>query len=154
MKYKTALFVARLQPPHKGHMNAIREILKKYKKIVIAVGSINKHDKNNPFSFHERKSMLNAVLRKYKNRCKIIGVQDVKSDRKWAKEIMKKAKFDVVVTANPWTAKCFSGYKIVKPKMVNQKKYNGTRIRKMIRENKQWKSLVPKQIVPIIKKRG
>ena len=157
MKKLTCLFIGRFQPLHKGHVNAIRELFKKYDKIVIAIGSTNKKNAENPFSFQERKSMLNASLRKYKRPYRIIGVSDVKSDVKWKGHLIKKgniSKSAAIVTCNTWTAKCFSGYKIIKPKILNAKKYNGTRIRKMIKENKSWKSLVPKQIVPIIKKHG
>lgn len=155
MKMPTVLFVGRLQPLHKGHVHAIKNLFKKYDKIVIAVGSINKKNAENPFTFQERKAMLNASLKKYKNRYRIIGIADRRSDVKWKTELIRRGKIeesDIVVTANPWTARCFSDYNAIKPKLFNPKKYNATRIRKLINENKEWKGLVPKQIVQIIKK--
>ena len=153
MKKLTALFIGRFQPLHKGHVNAIRELFKKYDKIVIAIGSTNKQDSKNPFSFQERKSMLNSVLRKYKRPYRIIGVPDVKSDEEWKEELIRNSKkSDVVVTGNPWTERCFNDFRVIKPSMLNPKKYNATRIRKSIEENGNWQSLVPKEIVRIIKK--
>ncbi|MBI2076081.1 MAG: adenylyltransferase/cytidyltransferase family protein [Candidatus Aenigmarchaeota archaeon] len=152
MKLKTALFAGRFQPLHKGHVNAIKNLFGKYQKVVIVIGSVNKKGTENPFTFQERKTMIDASFKKYKNRYKIIGVPDVESDRKWKNEITGKVKFDVIVTGNRWTAKCFSGYRIIKPKMLNPAKYNATRIRELIKTGRGWQNLVPKEIVPIINK--
>lgn len=150
MKRLTALFVARLQPLHKGHVYALKHLFKRYPKVVIAVGSINKKNSENPFSFQERREMLDAVLGGYKRRYNIIGIKDYKSDKKWLEEISRKARFDIVVTGNAWTKRCFIRHKIIKPGMLKPSIYNATRIRKLIRGN--WQGYVPKQIIPIIKK--
>ncbi len=149
---RTALFIGRFQPLHKGHEYAIKGLFREYRKVVIVIGSIKKKNTENPFSFQERKAMMDAVLRKYKNHYKIIGVSDFKSDAKWKNEIVKKARFDVVVTGNKWTKRCFQGYKIVNLKMLSPKTYNATRIRRLITQDKDWMPYVPVQIVPIIKK--
>lgn len=155
MKLKTALFIGRFQPLHKGHLHALKQLFKKYPKVVIAIGSVNKKNAENPFTFQERKAMLNASLRKYKNLCGIIAVPDVSSDEEWKEKLIRKSKIgksDVVVTGNAWTKRCFNDFQVIKPVILNPKKYNATRIRKLIREDKNWKPCVPSQIVPIIKK--
>jgi len=148
---KTALFVGRFHPFHKGHEFAIKPLFKKFR-LVIAIGSTNKKNKENPFSFSERKKMIRTVFPN--KRYKIIGISDIGSDKNWTRGILKKAKFDVVVTGNNWTKKCFerSGIRVVKPRLIKPRTYNATRIRKSIRENKNWKALVPKGVVPIIEK--
>jgi len=147
----TALFVGRFQPLHKGHAYALKHLLKR-NKLIIAIGSTNKTGTENPFTFQERKSMLDAVLRKKKNRCRIIGAADYKSDRKWSSAIERRAKFDFIVTGNPWVKRCFRSYKSVKPRLLKQNVYNASRIRVLIRKNKNWQTYVPKEIITIVEK--
>lgn len=151
---KTALFVGRFQPFHKGHEHAIKSLLKKFDKVIIVIGSINKRNEENPFTFLQRKGMINSVLSGYKNRYKIIGIHDTNSDENWTRTILKKSRFDVIITGNKWTRKCFEGFgiKVMKQKLIKPKTYNATKIRKLIRENKNWKKLVPKSVAPIIEK--
>lgn len=151
MKPDTALFVGRFQPLHKGHVYALKHLLKR-NRLIIVVGSTDKKDAVNPFSFQERKAMLDAVLRKYKNRYKIVGIADAKSDRKWSSAIERKVKFDFIVTANPWVKRCFRSYKGAKPQLLKPNVYNASRIRTLIRKNKNWQAYVPKEIIPIIRK--
>jgi len=151
---KTAIFVGRFQPFHKGHEFTIKPLFKKFDKIIIVIGSTNKKNKENPFSFNERRRMINKVFSNYRNRYKIIGMPDIGIDKKWAKSIMKKARFDAVVTGNSWTKRCFKkfGIEVIKPRFIKPKTYNASRIRKLIRKNKNWEKLVPKGVVKIIKK--
>jgi nicotinamide-nucleotide adenylyltransferase len=146
-----ALFVGRFQPFHKGHEHAIKSILKKFDKIVIAVGSINKNDEENPYTFAQRKGMINAVLKNYRSKYRIISIPDTNSDQHWVKNIIKKAKFDVVVTRNAWTKKCFSEFSILEQRMLKPRIYNATRIRKLMQSKKKWEDCVPKPVLKIIK---
>lgn len=151
---KTALFIARFQPLHKGHVHALNQLFKKYR-VVIAIGSVNKKDANNPFSYSQRKRMLEVVLRKYKGKYKIIGIKDFADNRKWTREVERKAKFDVVVSGNNVVRYCFrkygsKKYKIIKPSPLKPKTYDASAIRKRIIRNKRWEHLVPEEIVPLI----
>jgi len=40
-KSKIALFIGKFQPFHKGHLFALRQVLKKFDKVIIGIGSIN-----------------------------------------------------------------------------------------------------------------
>ncbi|MBI2971312.1 MAG: adenylyltransferase/cytidyltransferase family protein [Candidatus Aenigmarchaeota archaeon] len=144
-----ALFIGRFQPLHKGHVFAAERLLQRYDSIIIAVGSINKHDEKNPFSFRERAAMLRAAL---PSPCRIIGVPDMPSDAAWAALIQKKSRFDVIVTGNRQVQRCFTGYKTVRPNALKPKTYSATRIRALIKQGKRWEHLVPKGAVPIIRK--
>lgn len=154
-KARTALFVARLQPFHKGHLHAIKSIIRKYGKIVIAIGSAQEsRTRRNPFSFGERKAMIRSVLENNRISAKIIGVRDFYNDAKWAKAIRRKCKFDVVITGNAWTRRCFKEkYPVTAPDLLQPKKYSSTRIRKLMAKGKEWKRLVPKQVYDCIKKK-
>lgn len=151
----TVLFVARLQPLHRGHIHAIKSIIRKFGKIVIAIGSEQEsRTSRNPFSFKERKAMLRKVLEKEGIAAKIIGVRDFHDDAKWAKAVERRCKFDVVVTGNAWTRRCFRGkYPVKTPDLLKPEKYSSTRVRMMMRKEKRWKGLVPKKIYEYIKKK-
>ena len=147
----TALFVGRFQPFHKGHEHTIKSLLKRFDKVIIAVGSTNKTGSDNPFSFAQRKRMIDAVLKRYKKRYRIIEVPDFRSDRQWARYVTRKVRFDTVVTRNAWTSGCFSGHDIIRQEPFRPKTYNATRIRKLIANGRDWEKYVPKPVVAVIK---
>jgi nicotinamide-nucleotide adenylyltransferase len=145
----TALFIGRFQPFHKGHLAAIKWILKKEGKIIIVIGS-NKRllTKDNPFYFKERKEMIEETLKKegIKN-FKIFGVHDYNNDIFWAKKILKITKLNprktAVFTKNTWTSKSFKKIGVmVKPHPLFLNKLSGTKVRNNIREGKDWRNLV------------
>jgi nicotinamide-nucleotide adenylyltransferase len=150
---KTALFVGRFQPFHKGHLHAIENILKDYNKVVILIGSVNKKDGNNPFSFEERRKMIDGCLKHCKNRYGIIGMPDMPDDDQWTKSILKKARFDVVVTGNDHVRRCFKAFNVptTDPVLLQPRKYSATEIRKLMKEGKKWEHLVPEEVVKVIK---
>jgi len=147
-----ALFVGRFQPLHKGHVHAIKDAMKRYE-VVIVIGSVGKRSFENPFSFRERKRMIESVFGK---KLKIVGVRDFNDDERWVEEVEKKVKFDIVISGNEWTRRCFrkAGYKLLYPKFLNPTKYSGKEIRRRIVEGKKWEHLVPEQVVEIVKEVG
>jgi nicotinamide-nucleotide adenylyltransferase len=153
-----AIFVGRFQPFHKGHLKAIKWILKREKEIFIIIGSSQKSLTNeNPFSFSERKEMIRRTLlaEKIKN-FKIFGVPDFPDDIFWTKKVLRKIKLkrkDVTVfTRNPWTKKCFEKIGVkVKPHPMFYKNLSATKIREKIAKNKKWKSLVPRSVLNFLK---
>ncbi len=154
-KENTVLFIGRFQPLHKGHVKAICELLKKYDKVILAIGSIQeKRTFQNPFSFTERKKMIRSVFLNEIEEGKIMvgGVKDEFDDEKWTEKILRRFNFDVVATANPWVEKCFSGKKPVeKIKLWKPELYSGTRIRElMLSGSEEWKRLVPEEVKNII----
>ncbi|MBI4171067.1 MAG: adenylyltransferase/cytidyltransferase family protein [Candidatus Aenigmarchaeota archaeon] len=146
MKKKTALFIGRFQPLHYGHLHAIRRARRKYN-VIVLIGSINKKDEKNPFSYPQRKDMISSLF----PNIKIIGIKDT-TDSAWTKKI-KKLKFDVVISGNARVWKCLKGCAIEIPKFSNPKRYNGTKIRKLLAHGKSVDGLVPKKIVKITQKK-
>lgn len=154
-----ALFVGRFQPLHKGHEETIRKLLKEYEKVIVLIGSKQKkRTQSNPFSYEERKEMLEIVFSKEINDGKIVisGIEDLESDEEWANKIIENYDFDVVVTGSDWVAKCFEGKKEIKRvELIQPEKINGTNIRRLMKEgNKEWKEYVSEEVARYIQKIG
>jgi len=81
MKY--SLFIGRFQPLHEGHIKLIQSVLDKGKSVCVALRD-TPVNKDNPFSFEDRKRMLWEAFSKdrdhfitYPNRIKIILIPDI-----------------------------------------------------------------------------
>ena len=145
-----ALFIGRFQPFHNAHLIDVKKILKECDEIIIAIGSSQeKNTLENPFSYEERKEMILNVLKNYKiKNFKIYPVPDLYNDKKWVEYIKKNLpKFDYVYSGNPWTLRCLKKYnsKVKRIKLI--KGISSTIIRNIMIKGKNWKKLVPKEIV-------
>ena len=52
------VYIGRFQPFHNGHLNTIKEALTKCDKLLIVIGSTNKKDSRNPFTYKQRADMI------------------------------------------------------------------------------------------------
>lgn len=150
-----ALFIGRFQPFHNAHLLDVKKILKEVDEIIIAVGS--SHAKNtleNPFSYNERKKMVELVLRKNKiKKYEIYPVPDLYDDVKWVNYVQKNLpKYDFVYSGNLWTLKCFKRHGLSAKKIKLIKGISSTIIRNMMVKGKNWKKLVPKEVFVYIKR--
>ena len=151
---KRALFIGRFQPFHNAHLLDIRKVLKEADEVIIAIGSSQeKNTLENPFSYSERKSMIEKALKssKVKN-YKIYPVPDLYNDKKWVDYIKKNLpKYDFVYSGNQWTLRCFKKHDSKVRKIRLMKGISSTKIREMMLNGKNWERLVPKEIAASIK---
>lgn len=150
-----ALFIGRFQPFHNGHLKDIKDCLGFSDKIIIGIGSSqesNTHD--NPFSFAERKEMIETTLIHNKLAdYEIVAIPDINDDLKWVQHVRKIAgEFDVIYTGNEWVKKLFerSGFNVIDAAIL--KDVNATEIRKRIYHGQNWEELVPSEIAKYIHK--
>lgn len=115
-----ALFIGRFQPFHSGHMDAIKQI--EADKVIIGVGSSQySNTKDNPFSFEERKKMIEKALTGLDINYKIVAVPDIHDAKNWVAHVKKIVNdFNMVYTGNDAVKKLFEdgGHK-VKPIKIN-----------------------------------
>ncbi|MBD3244419.1 MAG: adenylyltransferase/cytidyltransferase family protein [Candidatus Moranbacteria bacterium] len=76
MNNKTALFIGRWQPPHEGHKKLICSVLAEGKRVIIAVRD-TKISANNPFTYVQRKKMLQEMFDEFFDHIKIIKIPDI-----------------------------------------------------------------------------
>ncbi|MCD6240117.1 nicotinamide-nucleotide adenylyltransferase [Candidatus Bathyarchaeota archaeon] len=155
---KRALFIGRFQPFHKGHLEAVKMILKENDEIVIAVGSSQySHKLENPFTAGERITMIRKALEEEKvepSRVWIIPIPDVHIHMMWVSEVIGYTpKFNVVYTNEPLTKRLFieAGFEVKPIPFIKRKIYSATEIRRRMIEDGDWEKLVPKAVAEYIK---
>jgi bifunctional NMN adenylyltransferase/nudix hydrolase len=113
MKYEfdALVFICRAQPFHLGHKAIIDEALKRAKEVIVVVGSsFAARNIRNPFTFEERKAMIDSVYADQSNyegaqghikkhRVKVVPVSDYPyDDNKWVAAVQ-----NVVHGAMSWS---------------------------------------------------
>ncbi len=150
---KTALFIGRFQPFHNAHLSDIKLALKECDKVIIAIGSSQESlTKENPFSYKERKEMIEKILKAHKIlNYDIIPVPDINDDNKWVGHVKKIVpEFSIVYTGNNFTEKLFKEKKLKVRKIKLMPGINATEIRKKILNENDWRKLVPKEVAVYI----
>jgi len=155
---KRGLFVGRFQPIHKGHVKAIKDVLKQVDELVIVIGSAQySHRADNPFTAGERITMIRKALESEDiplARFWIIPVPDIHIHMMWVAEVVGYTpKFDVVFTNEPLTRRLFieAGFKVKPVPFHKRKIYSATEIRERMLNNESWEELVPESVAQFIK---
>ena len=157
-KYKIGLVIGRFQPFHKGHQYLIDRALEIAEKIVIAVGSSNVKNSNNPWSYQRRKKILEMFIEKEGITNKVISIvslPDHPSDDVWLLKTLKKTgKIDVVIGNNDWVKGIFENVKtpVITINHYRRRTLEGYKIRRLMRKQKKWEERVPSYLISKIKK--
>ncbi len=155
-QYDTALIIGRFQPFHNGHLYLLKKAAEKAEKIIFGIGTTRFPQSDDPFSFTQRKTMIDQVIDHEKVTAqvsKVIDLPDFPSDEDWLKEVKERVGFfSVVVGNNDWTNGIFKadGYPIMRVPYWKRFLLEGTRIRALMREKQPWQDRVPDYLVPEI----
>jgi nicotinamide-nucleotide adenylyltransferase len=156
--FHTGLIIGRFQPLHLGHTFLFKKALEIVDFLKIGVGSsqINNESKN-PFSYDERKSLIENALKEEKipaSRFEIFAIPDLFNFSKWINSIFDIVdNFDVLFTNNLWIGRLIQkrGKTLVYGMKNNFAIYNGTYIRELLKSNNiEWKTLVPNSTIPFL----
>jgi nicotinamide-nucleotide adenylyltransferase len=156
---KTGLLLGRFQPFHKGHLFALRLILKENDRAAVIIGSAQaSHDAENPFSAGERMEMIRASLTADElTRTAIVPVEDINRYPLWVAHVESRCpKFECVYSRNSLTAALFrqAGYEVVEHDYHKRGTCSGTEIRLMMRTGKGWRAHVPEGAAAYIDRIG
>jgi len=160
VKMTTALMIGRFQPFHKGHLASVEYVLKKVEKVIIGIGSSEQHHTlTNPFTFEERKAMIEASLENLVDRERyiIVAIPDIHDDKRWPYHVYKLSPpFDVVYTNGKLEAHLFSmaGFEVRDIPFFNREVYEASEIRRRMVENENWRVLVPEGTAMVLERIG
>lgn len=144
--------IGRFQPLHLGH----EELLKRYanEDLIIAIGSANVRDEQNPLTYDEREAMLRLVV----PHATILALDDYNDDGAWAQKAIELfGELDVLVTGNDLVAELLEHtYTIVRPEQVLDElpDASGTMIRAAIRANEPWERFVSDRVEQYLRENG
>lgn len=108
-QYKTAVYIGRMQPIHKAHLESIKTALDISEQLILVVGSLHRSRSiKNPFTYNERLKIIQDSIKEFfgelintkwsdipptsiLNRITFVPVRDyMYNDYKWASEIYSK----------------------------------------------------------------
>jgi len=155
---RRGLFIGRFQPPHLGHLHAIRSALRECDELIIVVGSAQySHTAENPFTAGERIEMLRRVLIEEGidlERVYLIPVPDVGEHSIWVSKVKSFCpSFDVVYTNNPLVRRLFQeeGFEVKSINLYQRDLEMGTKIRERMLGGAPWEDLVPRSVAEYVK---
>ena len=151
---KKGLILGRFQPFHYGHLELIKGIIENGIEPLICIGSAQySHTNENPFTVGERKKMIDVIMKNINCEYSIFEIPDINNYDLYVSHLEKFVPdFDYIYSGNPLVQKLFgnAGYQIIKIKIINREVWEGSAIRLAMKEDGDWESAVPNQIVEII----
>jgi len=153
-----AMIIGRWQPPHKGHIEVAKQILREVDELIVGIGSAQEsHTLDNPFTAGERVLMLTRALSEAGidlSRVHLIPIPDVNNNAVWVSHVISLSPpFEIVYSGNPLVRRLFkeAGFKTKIQPMFKRKEYWGTEIRDRMIKGGRWEDLVPKAVVEVMR---
>lgn len=151
---KKGLVLGRFQPFHLGHLELIKSIVNEQIEPLICIGSAqHSHSEKNPFTVEERKKMIEEVMKDLNCKYSIFGIPDINNYDLYVSHLETFVpSFDMVYSGNPIVQRLFAkaGYTVVKVNMFNREAWEGSSIRLAMKEDGDWESVIPNQVVNLI----
>jgi len=152
------ILIGRFQPPHKGHVEVSKQILREVDELIVGIGSAQEsHTLENPFTAGERALMISKALSEADinlSRVHIIPIPDVNNHAIWVSHVVSLSPpFSVVYSGNPLVKRLFkeSGFEVKTPPMFKRKEYWGSEIRDRMIKGGKWEQLVPKSVLEVMR---
>ena len=159
-KLPVALFIGRFQPFHKGHLSALKWILKRSSRAIIAIGSAQKSfEPKNPFTAKERMGMILGQLKAagIARKCALVSVTDVNDNGRWATHVDKRVPhYDIVYSNNALVRRLMkkAGKEMRAVPFFSKGRFNATKIRERMKREQKWDDRVPAKIRLLLRKMG
>lgn len=82
-----AVFIGRFQPLHFGHIDIINKMLDENELTIIVIGSKNKSDDRNPFSYETRQKFIKSIYPS--SNLIVVGLDDYNDNETWCNTLDK-----------------------------------------------------------------
>lgn len=156
-EFELALAAARCQIPHIIHTNLFEKTFPIAKKLIIGLGSANIRDRENPFTFQQRKDMLLKIAEMHNwgdKLAKIVPLDDFGDDEKWFQHCRDQAgDFDLFVGNDRRTLDIFvkRGIAVFQPGIVQRNFFESTKLRQFLEKGSdKWRLYVDVAIQPMV----
>ncbi len=152
------LYIGRFQPFHLGHLDAVNQIFQDgAKELIIGIGSSQEElTTKNPFSYYERREMLEKVIvERFKDKkIEIYPIPDFSNSQKWVKHILHELPdFQILYSGNPYTEICFKDTDKDFRELNIRINIKATNIRQAILNNSNWQEYLPKEVSQYLKEK-
>jgi nicotinamide-nucleotide adenylyltransferase len=144
------LLVGRFQPFHLGHLGVIRAIRSERPDapLLLGIGSAEQaYTWKNPFTAGERFDMSVRALDEARlTGVEVVPVADIQRHALWVRYLESLLPpFERVYTNNPLTRHLFerAGYDVVRPRLIERRRFEGANVREHLADDRGWKELVP-----------
>ncbi|MFH1013043.1 MAG: nicotinamide-nucleotide adenylyltransferase [Thermoplasmatota archaeon] len=143
------LFIGRFQPFHNGHLAVIQHYADKKSSFSIGIGSSQYGNTiDNPFTFEERKEMIQQIVCSYMENysVEVVPIPDIHDPSRWVNHVKRIIPdFDIILSNNPLTKALFTekGHIVKTTKLFDRNNYSGKEIRRRMIYNEPWEHLVP-----------
>ncbi len=157
MNMKIGILVGRFQPLHKGHIEAIEFAENNSDKLYIIVGSAEKsNQKRNPFTFEERKKMIELAMidRKLHESITIVPINDANNHTEWILSIKNViGAYNIIFTNDEVTEKLFNKdeTKVINVPLLDRNALSATEVRRRLELDEKWETLVIPTVVNYLK---
>ena len=152
---RRGFYIGRFQPYHNGHQSVLEHIANDVDEIVIGIGSAQlSHLADNPFTAGERVLMITRALASLGCPFYVIPIEDIKRNALWVAHVLSMTPpFDLCYSSNPLVVQLFNeaGISVQSPAMYERETLSGTEIRRRMLMGEPWKSLVPQEVIQVIK---
>ena len=149
---QVGILVGRFQPVHRGHVQAIEFALENSNKLFVVVGSAEKsNQKRNPFTFEERKKMIELAIneKELQDNISIIPINDANNHTEWIASIKNTVgEYNLIFTNDELTEKLFKKdeTEVINVPLVDRNILSATEVRKRLELDKEWKALLIPEI--------
>ena len=143
MEIMRGLMMGRFQPFHLGHLDLVKQILSECDEVIIAITSSQfNYLEKDPFTAGERIEMIHQSLKEASvdlSRCFIIAIENQFNIATWGSYLKASLpKFDKVYSGNDYVSMLLADSRcdVITPTFLDREKFNASKIRKLMIENK------------------
>ncbi len=141
-------------------LEALCELAGPAGRVLVGLGSPNKHDRRNPFTADESAAMIDLVLRPRFSNYELVRVRDLDDGPRWRELVLATfGPLDLFVTANDYVRSLLAkDYRIVHPaSLVPRAKHvpiDATMVRDAMAREEPWEHLVPPEVARFLEEKG